>query len=130
MTRLLSICFLFATLASSVLAQNGFPTVLTHVPPVYPAAARAVRASSDVQLSVEVDSDGKIISVKSLSGHPLLRRAAEIAVENWKFSATAGRHFLHITIMFRSGSGKSDVIFVRSPFNLTITSRKPELIAP
>ena len=44
--------------------------------PIYPAAARAVRASGSVSVQVTVDENGNVLSATAVSGHPLLRRAA------------------------------------------------------
>lgn len=56
--------------------------------PKYPAAARAVRASGAVQVQVTIDEDGEVVVAKAISGHPLLRQAAETAAKESRFSAT------------------------------------------
>lgn len=56
--------------------------------PAYPAAARAVRASGAVSVQVTVDEQGNIISASAISGHLLLRQAAEEAARDAKFSTT------------------------------------------
>jgi TonB family protein len=56
--------------------------------PAYPAAAKAVRASGAVNVQVTVDEQGNIISASAVSGHPLLRAAAEDAARGAKFSPT------------------------------------------
>ncbi len=59
---------------------NGKATSLPM--PVYPAAARAVNASGAVNVKVEINEQGNVISATAVSGHPLLRKAAEqVAVE-------------------------------------------------
>ncbi|HLM61413.1 MAG TPA: TonB family protein [Pyrinomonadaceae bacterium] len=65
---------------------NGKATNLPK--PTYPAAARAVRASGAVNIQVSVDESGNVISVSAVSGHPLLRAAAEQAARNAKFAPT------------------------------------------
>lgn len=53
---------------------------------VCPPAARAVRACANtVEVYVIIDRKGDVIFAGSVSGHPLLRRAGEAAVKNWKF---------------------------------------------
>lgn len=54
--------------------------------PEYPPAARAVRASGAVNVQVTFDEQGKIISARAVSGHPLLRQAAEQAARNSEFA--------------------------------------------
>ena len=56
--------------------------------PVYPPAAKAVRASGKVVVHVTVDEEGDVISARAISGHPLLRAAAEAAAREAKFSPT------------------------------------------
>ena len=56
--------------------------------PPYPPAAKAVRASGAVTVQVTVDENGNVISASALSGHPLLRQAAEQSARQAKFSPT------------------------------------------
>jgi TonB family protein len=56
--------------------------------PDYPAAAKAVRASGTVNVQVTIDEDGKVISASAVSGHPLLRAAAENAARKCEFRPT------------------------------------------
>jgi len=54
--------------------------------PEYPAAARAVKASGAVNVQVTIDEQGNIISASAVSGHPLLRQAAEQAARGAQFA--------------------------------------------
>ena len=65
---------------------NGKARILT-LPP-YPDAARVVRASGAVNVQVTINKDGSVTSAKAISGHPLLREAAEKAARTSSFSAT------------------------------------------
>ena len=56
--------------------------------PAYPAAARAVKASGTVNVQVTIDENGDVVSASAVSGHPLLRRAAEQAAREAKFAPT------------------------------------------
>jgi TonB family protein len=55
--------------------------------PLYPAAARAVHATGEVIVGVKIDQEGKVISTQVVSGHPLLRKAAELAATKFLFAA-------------------------------------------
>lgn len=53
--------------------------------PIYPLAARAVRATGAVSVQVLVDENGDVISASAISGHPLLQSAAVQAAREAKF---------------------------------------------
>lgn len=65
---------------------NGKAINLTK--PDYPPSARAVGAIGAVNVEVLIDEKGNVISTSIISGHPLLRRAAEAAAKTSKFSPT------------------------------------------
>ncbi len=65
---------------------NGKATTLAK--PEYPPAARAVKASGAVNVQVTIDEQGNIVSASAVSGHPLLRAAAEDAARASKFAPT------------------------------------------
>lgn len=58
------------------------------VTPPYPPAAKAVRAAGAVNVSVSIDVNGNVTSASAVSGHPLLRQAAESAARASKFTPT------------------------------------------
>ena len=58
------------------------------VKPPYPPAAKAVRAAGAVNVSVQIDVNGNVTSASAVSGHPLLRQAAEQAARSSKFTPT------------------------------------------
>lgn len=65
---------------------NGSATSLPK--PLYPAAAKAIRAQGDVSVQVTIDETGRVISAKAVSGHPLLKAVSETAAQNAKFAPT------------------------------------------
>jgi protein TonB len=65
---------------------NGKATSLPKPP--YPAAARAVRASGAVNVQVTISESGSVVSANAVSGHPLLRQAAEQAARSARFAPT------------------------------------------
>ena len=52
----------------------------------YPPAARAVRASGAVSVRVTFNEDGSVVLARALTGHPLLRSAAEEAACHARFT--------------------------------------------
>lgn len=65
---------------------NGKATTLAK--PAYPSAARAVNAEGAVSVQIVIDEQGNIASATAVSGHPLLRQAAEQAALQSKFLPT------------------------------------------
>ncbi|MGI9055252.1 MAG: TonB family protein [Pyrinomonadaceae bacterium] len=65
---------------------NGKATSLPKPP--YPLPAKAVGASGAVNVQVTIDEEGNVVSAKAVSGHPLLREAAERAARSARFSPT------------------------------------------
>lgn len=62
------------------------PKALELPKPVYPPAARAVKARGAVNVAVTVNESGSVISAVAVSGHPLLRAAAVEAARAAKFA--------------------------------------------
>ncbi|MEJ7700494.1 MAG: energy transducer TonB [Pyrinomonadaceae bacterium] len=48
--------------------------------PLYPRAAKALGAKDVVEVQVELDEAGNVVSASAIDGHPLLKDAAETAV--------------------------------------------------
>lgn len=57
------------------------------VPP-YPQEAKEARASGAVTVQIVVDEEGTVASATAMSGHPLLRAAAEQAALQARFAPT------------------------------------------
>lgn len=72
------------TISKGVL--NG--TATSRYEPPYPANAKAVRAQGAVSVQVLIDETGKVVSASAVSGHPLLRAAAQQAALRWRFTPT------------------------------------------
>lgn len=56
--------------------------------PAYPPVARAAKASGTVVVKVVVNEKGDVVTASAVSGHPLLRAAAEAAARQAKFTPT------------------------------------------
>lgn len=62
--------------------------MLNRVQPAYPQMARAARIEGVVQLLGVITREGRIDTLRVLSGHPLLVQAALEAVRQWVYSPT------------------------------------------
>jgi TonB family protein len=62
------------------------PKLISSTRLVYPAGARQSNIQGTVTVSANIDENGKVVSVKALSGPMLLRQAAVESVGQWRFS--------------------------------------------
>ena len=74
---------------SGVAADDVVRKVERRVAPIYPAIAKQMRLSGTVKMVVLIGPDGKVKSVRTTGGHPILVEAAEGAVKQWRFEAAA-----------------------------------------
>lgn len=59
--------------------------LLSQVQPIYPMLAKNQRVSGDVVIDALIDANGKVTSMKVISGPALLHQAAKDALRQWKF---------------------------------------------
>lgn len=64
--------------------------VATHVESIgYPDDARDAQIQGTVNVEIIISSDGGVPSANATSGHPLLKRAAEKNIRNWRFDSSS-----------------------------------------
>jgi periplasmic protein TonB len=59
--------------------------LIRRVQPTYPATALAMRVHGVVQLEATINKEGSITNLKTVSGDPVLARAATAAVKQWRY---------------------------------------------
>jgi TonB family protein len=59
--------------------------LLQRVEPQYPAEALAAHIAGDVVLKVRVSEDGTVSAVTTVTGNPILSRAASEAIRKWRY---------------------------------------------
>lgn len=64
------------------------PRQIVKTAPAYPVLARQARVQGEVVLDAVIDTEGKVINVSVVSGHPLLIEAAINCVRQWKYEPT------------------------------------------
>ena len=79
---------------------NGMAVSLPR--PIYPPMAKQIGASGEVRVQVAVDGSGNVISARAISGHPLLRAAAESAARQSRMKSEAANTTGQIVYNFRS----------------------------
>jgi TonB family protein len=80
--------------------------LLKSVPPAYPAFAKTQHVSGDVKVDALVDAEGRVTTMKIVSGPAMLHMAAMDALRQWKYQPATldGRAVpmhLTVTIQFR-----------------------------
>lgn len=107
-----------------------YPKVLTGSKPVYPPAAKAVRTAGEVLVNVKIDKDGKVIFAQAERGHPLLKRASEIASKQWVFesSQNSEERNAKLTFVFIFGEGiKKELKHYSNPYRLEVIAEPATL---
>jgi TonB family protein len=79
---------------------NGMAVSLPR--PIYPPMAKQIGVGGQVRVQVSVDSSGNVISARAVSGHPMLRSAAESAARQSKMRVDAANMTGQIVYNFRS----------------------------
>ena len=79
--------------------------LLSSVPPVYPPMARSQHVAGDVRIDASIDANGRVSSMKVISGPALLHQAAMEALRQWKYqpatlNGSAVAMHLTVTIQF------------------------------
>ena len=95
--------------AAAPARQTGEPTawsITSRIPPSYPMSARRRGIEGEVELRVEVDSQGRprLVTIARSSGDRQLDSAAARAVEQWRF-AVAAPMAIEIPVQFRLNAG-------------------------
>jgi protein TonB len=62
--------------------------VIHRVVPLYPPIAQSIRVEGVVEFSATISKEGNIENLQLIHGHPLLAKAAEAAVLQWKYQPT------------------------------------------
>ena len=71
--------------ASPLEIGSLFAYATTKTAPVYPAAAKTIRASGAVKVEVTIGENGEVASVDKASGPMMLQTAAKDAIRKWRF---------------------------------------------
>jgi TonB family protein len=80
--------------------------LISSVPPVYPSMAKTQHISGGVTIDALIDANGRVTTMKVISGSALLQEAAKEALKQWKYQPAtldgkAVPMHLNVTIQFR-----------------------------
>ncbi|HLZ52101.1 MAG TPA: TonB family protein [Candidatus Acidoferrum sp.] len=101
MRFILGSLFLLSSLFIDDLATHQ--PVATRVESIsYPDLARQTAIQGAVEVEIIISSAGVVSSASSISGHPLLKQAAEKNIKTWRFdSSSTGNRPMTVTYEFR-----------------------------
>lgn len=74
--------------------------LVEHVAPIYPPLAKQARIQGKVVMDITVDTDGKVVNIKVVMGHPLLVQAAMDAAKQWVYERPANQSIVRATSFF------------------------------
>lgn len=80
------------------------PAVILAVAPVYPSLVGSPDISGRVDIKLEVNKTGNVISAQAINGPPLLRKSSEQTARRWRFAPTTSEvevRTVSITFLFR-----------------------------
>jgi protein TonB len=85
------------------------PRLISRATPAYPALAKQTRVQGAVTIDAVIDTEGNVVEMRVVSGHPLLISAALDAVRQWKYESTYLNDHpiavqLIVTVTFQLGS--------------------------
>jgi TonB family protein len=98
---LLPLSFLTLTVSHAVAQESSqsIRKVVDKVMPTYPSLARTMNIVGAVRADVTVAPNGKVRLVELRGGHPVLGKAAEDALQHWKWEPAA--HETHESVELR-----------------------------
>jgi len=64
------------------------PRVLSKPAPAYPPLAKQTKVQGVVTIDAVIDTEGNVVEMRVVSGHPLLISAALESVKQWKYEPT------------------------------------------
>lgn len=86
--------------AKKIPTEEAMSALVSKVAPEYPPLAKQMKLTGQVELQTDIDEDGSVGEVTTVSGNPILARAAGDAVKKWKFKPFKSRVSTTIVVGF------------------------------
>ncbi len=102
LTRITALSFLLMALILTAvrLPAQESRKVLSNPAPVYPEIARKLLLTGVVKVEIVIAPDGKIKSTTVVGGHPLLVKAVEDTLKNWKYAPASSETSAQLEFSF------------------------------
>ena len=69
--------------------------------PRYPAIAKAAHMQGKVEIEFDIDTEGNVINIKTISAHAYFEKAVRDAMDKWKYSKDATGQHVKTTFEFK-----------------------------
>jgi TonB family protein len=86
--------------AKRIPSDEAMAALVEKVAPEYPALARQLKLTGQVEIQATIQEDGAVGDVTTVSGNPVLAKAAADAVKKWKFKPFKSKVMSNFTIGF------------------------------
>lgn len=83
-------------------SERAMSAVKEKEEPVYPPMAKRMGVEGVVEVDVFIDSEGKVVDAKKVSGHPVLAHSVLKSLKKWEFRPIDGKAVVTtLTLEFR-----------------------------
>jgi TonB family protein len=86
--------------AKKISTEEAMAAVVSKVAPEYPVLAKQLKLTGTVEVQATIDEDGAVSDVTTVSGNPVLAKAASDAVKKWKFKPFKSKVMSNFTVGF------------------------------
>jgi len=83
--------------------QTTTRKLIFSVPPEYPELARKMNIQGVARVLLTVTTDGRVVGIKELGGHPVLIAALVQAVKKWKYEPADRESEIEVRFEFTPG---------------------------
>jgi|SRR5229473_4372675 len=90
----------FVSVARIGAQENTDRKLIKKVEPVYPPLAGKLHLAGTVKLALQIAPEGKVSSVHTVGGNPILAVAAEDAAKQWKYEVVPKESSAMVTLSF------------------------------
>jgi TonB family protein len=98
------VAMLHAEDVKKIPTDEAMSALVSKVAPEYPALAKQLKLSGEVQVEANIDEDGSVGDVTTISGNPVLAKAVVDAVKKWKFKPFKSKVSSNFTVGFRGSN--------------------------
>jgi TonB family protein len=111
-SRCIVVLLLLLTAATAASAQDSDTSqqareVVRRVAPIYPDLARRLQISGIVKLRATIAPNGSVKLIEPVGGNPVLMKAAQDAVANWKYAPSPDETRELIELRFNTPRGNN-----------------------